>query len=103
MMRNCLAIYADSYVSGSRVWSVRKSGKPVADLELDFEGTNRGVPRLSQLYAVNNSEGPSRMPITISPTAADCPSRSAAPLPNRPASTTTVSCSRVKNSNVSAL
>ena len=56
MMRNCLAIYADSYVSGSRVWSVRKSGKPVADLELDFEGTNRGVPRLSQLYAVNNSE-----------------------------------------------
>lgn len=55
-MRNCLAIFADSYVSGSRVWSIRKSGKPVANLELDFEGTHRGIPRLCQLFAVNNGE-----------------------------------------------
>ena len=39
----------------------------------------------------------------ISPTAVDWPKRTARLLPMRPASTTTVSCSRVKNKTASAL
>lgn len=55
-MHNCLSGYAGSYQRGSRVWSVRRDGKPVADLELEFDGTRRGIPRLAQLHGLANKE-----------------------------------------------
>ena len=57
-MRNCLSSYAGSYLRGSRVWSVHRDGRTVADLELAFGGTERGVPRLVQLRAVSNTDAP---------------------------------------------
>src|SRR5580704_1295426 len=50
-----------------------------------------------------NRDGPSRMPMTISPTAADCPQRRAIVPPTRPASTMTVSCKSVNRSKSSLL
>lgn len=58
LMRNCLSGYASSYVAGSRVWSVHRDSRAVADLELAFADTRRGVPRLVQLRAVANTDAP---------------------------------------------
>lgn len=57
-LKNCLASFAHEYTGGSRVWSIRLAGQTVAALELEFEGTKRGMPRLGQLYAANNATAP---------------------------------------------
>lgn len=55
-MRNCLGTYAAYCSRGSRIWSIRRDGVPVADMEISLSRTRRGVPRLEQLHAVGNSD-----------------------------------------------
>jgi hypothetical protein len=54
-MDNCLDQFADRLESGrSRVFSIRKSGRPVADVEIGTDALDAGMPRIQQLRGPRN-------------------------------------------------
>ena len=56
-MDNCLDQFADRLESGrSRVFSIRKAGRPVADIEIGTDALEAGMPTIHQLRGPRNRQ-----------------------------------------------
>lgn len=58
VMDNCLETYAGDLRFGNQVWSIRKGGLSLADVEIAFQDGARGMPRLVELLAKGNDPAP---------------------------------------------
>ncbi|MPN41511.1 hypothetical protein SDC9_189063 [bioreactor metagenome] len=100
-VRRCLRSFRWPKSNSRPIWNI-SSNRPICDrICIGSGGALRNTRSNRSGASQPNSEGPSRMPVMISPTAEDCPRRTAISPPARAARMMMASCSKVKNSSAS--